>query len=221
LENSINELKTTEARNKFNHAKEESKAAAVDKEMEIKLWNLNNTVQELEQKRMQMELEKNLLFKENLRLTEKLKNVSSTSQKFLVGTTITKDECHNKESSLDNSSVGSEIPSKEDRMDLDYNHDKYDQMKKELNEKSDQLNHYKRLIEKKTKEIHSLNKKITNLEEENAELNSEKVKLENNFDIKLEKIRNQYQAEITTYKNTLKYKTELHQKEKVMEEKKK
>jgi len=205
LENTINELKTNETRNKFN-AKEEAKV--IDKEMEIKLWNLNNTVQELEQKRMQMELEKNLLFQENLRLSEKLKNALS-SQKMIN---------HGGEGSQE-SSVSQEaqqqrkLKEKDDM--IEAKNEKYEKLKKELNEKIDQLSIYKRLIEKKTKEIRTLNKEMNNLEKQYAELNDEKVKLENTFDTKLEKMKNKYQDEINSYKYTLKYKEELHQKEKL------
>ncbi|OUM64353.1 hypothetical protein PIROE2DRAFT_8908, partial [Piromyces sp. E2] len=211
LENSINELKSNESRNKVSGS-EESKAA--NKEMELKLWKLNNTVNELEQKRMQMELEKNLLFQENLRLTDKLKKVTTDIQINTLGREEKEEEEKSKSNQLLSSEIQNQKLQEKDKI-IEGEREKSENLKKELNEKMDQLNIYKRLIEKKTKEIRSLNKEVTNLEEKCTELKDKKIKLENTFDDKLERIKNQYQEEINSLKSILKHKEELHEKEKL------
>ena len=211
LENTVNELKMNEERNKSN-LKEDNKGA-VNKEMEIKLWKLNNTVTELEQKRMQMELEKNLLFQENLRLSEKIKKVTNIQMNSI------KDE--SKDPSQETSSnfvLNQEIYQRKlqekDNL-IEAEKEKFEKVKRELNEKNDQISVYKRLIEKKTKELRIVHKEKSNLEERFTVLESKKDKLENEFDSKLEKIQNQYIEEIDSYKYTLRHKEEMHQKEKV------
>jgi hypothetical protein len=211
LENTVNELKMNEERNKSN-LKEDNKGA-VNKEMEIKLWKLNNTVTELEQKRMQMELEKNLLFQENLRLSEKIKKVTNIQMNSI------KDE--SKDPSQETSSnfvLNQEIYQRKlqekDNL-IEAEKEKFEKVKRELNEKNDQISVYKRLIEKKTKELRIVHKEKSNLEERFTVLESKKDKLENEFDSKLEKIQNQYIEEIDSYKYTLRHKEEMHQKEKL------
>ncbi|ORX77190.1 hypothetical protein BCR32DRAFT_295783 [Anaeromyces robustus] len=266
LENTINELKTNEMKKKINE-KDDNNINNTNntnnnknnnnsnnsnnnngnddvinsnyKEMEIKLWKLNNTVTELEQKRMQMELEKNLLFQENLRLSEKIKKMTNLQINNLVDKEKDNNNNSNKDlkndTSLSSSSLSSNNSNSSISTSFDSHHHqqqqqqklkekdkiieeekkKYEKTKNELNEKIDQINLYKRLIEKKTKEIRNLNKDITNLEEKYSNLKDKNSKLEDEFDSKLEKIENKYHDEIESFKYTLKHKEILHQKEKL------
>ncbi|ORX49019.1 hypothetical protein BCR36DRAFT_71498 [Piromyces finnis] len=205
LEKSINELKLNESKNKVAN----DDKGQTNKEMELKLWKLNNTISELEQKRMQMELEKNLLFQENLRLTDKLKKVTDIQ----ITTTIGEEDQlkSNQVASLE--TQNQKLQEKDEIITLEK--ERCENLKKELNEKQDQLNVSKRLLEKKVKEIRSLTKDMNNLENQYTELKDKKIKLENSFDDKLDKIKRQYQEEINSYKSILKHKEELHEKEKL------
>lgn len=203
-----------EERNK--NIKEDNKNI-VNKEMEIKLWKLNNTVTELEQKRMQMELEKNLLFQENLRLSEKIKKFTSLQINNIVAdeSKDSSSQSQDRFSTIDMNQEAQQKKLQEKDNLIEEEKLKYEKVKNELNEKNDQITIYKRLIEKKTKELRSLHKDMSNLEERFTEIKNKKIKLENEFESKLEKIQNQYIEEINSYKYTLRHKEEMHQKEKV------